>query len=216
MKNHRRSVNNFLILVFFALFAAGCQHVPQDPTNTPTMSEEELMQAAQETAQAILSITQTEDALRNPSPTPEPTATEPPPATATSALPAMPPTATKETLPYYSVGNKSCLVKQIGGGSQAAYVPFDKLYLEVCYENQGSGTWDANFYAQVTRNDGGSTNPERVLLNKTVSNGQKACFSFNQGMAGHELGDHYSTFALTDSNGAILTNGYQSCYWTVQ
>ncbi len=216
MKNYRRSINNLLILVFVALFAAGCKNIPQDPTNTPTMSEEEMMQAAQETAAAILSLTQTQDAILNPSPTPEPTATPEPPATATSALPAIPPTATQETLPYYSVGNKSCLVKQVGGGSQAAYVPFDKLYIEVCYENQGSGTWDANFACQVTKNDGGSTSPERVLLNKTVTNGQKACFSFNQNMAGHELGSHYSTFALTDSSGNILTNGYQSCYWTVE
>jgi hypothetical protein len=216
MKTYKRITKIFLLLLFVASFAAGCSNIPQDPTKTPTMSEEEMMQAAQGTAAAILSITQTQDAILHPSATPLPTATPAPIFTATSSMPQIPPTATAETLPYYSVGNKSCYVQQVGGGVLSAYVPFDKLYLEVCYENQGSGTWNSNFYCQVVVNDGGSTSPLSVPLGKTVTNGQKACFSFNQNMAGHELGSHCSTFALTDDSGNILTNGYRNCCWTVE
>ncbi len=216
MNINKRMNRLFTMLIFAALLFSGCRNIPHDPTKTPTMSEAEMMQAAQETASVILAMTQTQDAILHPSATPLPTDTPTPAFTATSPLPAIPPTATKETLPYYSVGNKSCYVQQKGGGVQSAYVPFDQLYLEVCYENQGSGTWNQNFSCKVIVNDGGSTSPQSVLLGKTVSNGQKACFSFNQNMAGHELGSHYSQFALTDDSGNILTNGYQSCYWTVQ
>ncbi len=204
-----------LCLILVGIMLAGCTNIPQKPTATPTMSEAEMIQAAEATALAAMSMTQTQDAILNPSATPEPTATEPPPPPPTMAAPVIPPTSTVESKPYLSVGNKSCYIKNLSG-DQGHIVPYDKLYLEICFTNQGSGTWTAGYYAQVTVNDGGNTSPLSVPLGKNIGPGEKACFSFNQNMAGYELGNHASTFALTTDGGAIMTNGYISCGWVVK
>lgn len=197
-----------------AIIFSGCSNIPQNPTLTPTMSEAEMVAAAEATARAIFSMTQTQDAILNPSATPEPTFTPTPPATATSSVPTIAPTATEQPRPFLSVGYKSCLVRNITG-DQSHIVPQDRLYLEACFTNDGSGTWNQNYYAQVTVNDGGNTSPLSVPLGKDVPPDQKACFSFSQNASGPALGDHATTIALTTDGGAIVGEGYVSCYWTV-
>lgn len=202
------------ILIFLTLIGTGCSNIPQAPTATPTMSEAEMIQAAEETAMAVFSMTQTQDALMNPSATPEPTETAAPLIPPTIPAPVIPPTVTAEAKPYLSVGYKNCYISK-DGVEGYKWVPYDRLYIEVCFTNDGSGTWNQNYFAQVTLNDGGNTSPPSVLLGKNVAPGEKACFSFNQNMAGYELGQHQSVFALTTDSGAILNEGYIGCYWTV-
>lgn len=210
----KSNINLIIFILIIAGILSGCNNLPKNPTSTPTMSEEEMVKAAEGTALAVFNMTQTQDAILHPSATPEPTSTPTPAYTATNPAPAIPPTATEPVRPYLSVGYKSCYVKNISG-DQDHITPYDRLYLEVCYTNDGSGTWNQNYFAQVTRNDGGNTSPLSVPLGKNVAPNEKACFSFNQNMAGYELGQHYSTFALTTDGGAILNEGYVSCYWTV-
>ncbi len=212
----KRKANLFFLLSLLAvaILAAGCTNIPQKPTLTPTMSEAEMVKAAEETAQVIFAMTQTQDAILNPSATPEPTFTPTPESTATSAVPIIPPTATDPPRPYLSVGYKNCFVKNITG-DQSHIVPQDRLYLEACFTNDGSGTWNQGYFAQVTVNDGGNTSPLSVPLGRDVPPGEKACFSFSQNAAGPALGWHATTIALTTDGGAIVGEGYISCGWTV-
>ena len=60
----------WIMLFVFVFIISACSNVPQAPTKTPTMSPEELMQSAQETADALRRETETQWAIENPSPTP--------------------------------------------------------------------------------------------------------------------------------------------------
>lgn len=216
MKFTHKFMMPVLLLALIALLGAGCSNLPKDPTPTPTMSEEEILAVFKQTAEAQHALTQTQDAILNPSATPEPTDTPPPPIPPTATVPAIPPTATEPVKPYLSVGHKSCFVKNRNSGEITSdFVPFDAVYLEPCFTNDGSGTWNANYFAQVTRNDESNTNPPSVVLGKEVKPGEKACFSFNSSAAGSALGSHYSTFALTTDQGIIVGEGIVSCYWNV-
>lgn len=206
-----------LLGIFLALFALnGCSHLPKGPTATPTLSQEEQIAIFKQTAEYESALTQTQDALLNPSETPLPTETPTPEIPPTATIPPIPPTATEPPRPFLSVGHKSCFIKNRASGDITTdFVPFDAVYIEVCFTNDGSGTWNQNYFAQVTRNDESNTNPSSVLLGKEVKPDEKACFSFNSSAAGSALGQHYSTFALTTDQGAIVGEGIISCYWNV-
>ena len=200
-------MKRFLMLITLVVFAyalCACSNVPQAPTKTPTMSPEELMQAAQETAEALRRETETQWAIENPSPTPTDTPTPTPEATATSAIPRIPPTATEEPRPYLRVGNTSSLVYKIGDPGNY-------------YTNEGSGTWNENYYCQVVRQGGSVILPDTAnYLGKTVATGEKACFSFNrQGSYNTALGNQCSAFQLYTDTGAGMANGYVSVCWTI-
>lgn len=206
-----------ITLIVFACVLCACSNVPQAPTKTPTMSPEELMQAAQETAEALRRETETQWAIENPSPTPTVTPTPTPLATPTSAIPMIPPTATAEPRPYLRVGDISSLVYKIGEPGNYHFVPIDTLYVEVCFTNEGSGTWNENYYCQCVRQGGSVILPDgRNYLGKSVSTGEKACFSFNrQGSTDTALGTQCSAFQLYNDTGAGLAGGYTSVCWTI-
>ena len=206
------------MLIVFACVLCACSNVPQTPTKTPTMSPEELMQAAQETAEALRRETETQWAIDNPSPTPTDTATPLPPATATSALPLIPPTATAEPLPYLRVGRTNYTVYKIGDPGDYDFYPMDNLYVEVCYTNEGSGIWNENYYCQVVRQGGSVILPDTAnYLGKSVGTGEKACFSFTrQGSPNTALGSQCSAFQLYMDTGTAISNGYISACWTIK
>ena len=206
-----------ITLVVFAYVLCACSNVPQAPTKTPTMSPEELMQAAQETAEALRRETETQWAIENPSPTPTKTSTPTPIATPTSAIPRIPPTATEEPRPYLRVGNTSSLVYKIGDPGDYDFKPIDNLYVEVCYTNEGSGTWNENYYCQCIRQGGSVILPDTAnYLGKNVNTGEKACFSINrQGSYNTALGTQCSGFQLYTDTGAAMANGYLSVCWTI-
>ncbi len=196
-------LKRMILLFLSAGLLTACQNLPQEPTKTPTLSAEQLNATAQES----VFQTQTQDAFLNPSATPEPTSTSTPTVVPTIPVAAVPPTA---TLPYLSIGNSNCTV------NGNTYVPHDSFSMEVCFQNTGAAVWNTNYYCEVTRNDGGGTNPPIVHLMNDVPNGKYGCCDFNQSMAGDALGKHYSTFALVNDQGSIMANGYQSCTWNVQ
>ncbi len=213
MKDYKK----LLTLLLFAIILSACSNIPQAPTKTPTMSAEEIMQAAQSTAEALRRETETQWAIENPSPTPTDTPTPTPLYTPTSALPLIPPTATDEPLPYLRVGKTSYTIFNIGDRDNYNFVPMDKLYIEVCYPNEGSGTWNENYFCQCTNMAGSLISPDGpVRLGKTVSTGEKACFSFNrEGSPNTALGQHYADFQLYTDAGTPLSGGYTRVYWTI-
>ncbi len=213
-----RRTTTILIFAILAILLCGCQNLPQDPTKTPTMSAEELMAAAQETAEAQAAATQTQWAMDNPSPTPTNTNTPTPDATATPTVPLIPPTATEAPLPYYSVGNTSITVYPVGNPSDRSYdwVPLDTLYIEVCYQNAGSGVWNTSYRCVCTNGGGTTINPSEVYLGKTVANNEYACFSFQASANPNQaLGSRCPTFALYTDAGIVITDGYVSTCWNI-
>ncbi len=207
-----------LIILAAALILGACSNIPQAPTKTPTMSAEEVMMAAQETAEAMKRETETQWAIDNPSPTPTDTATPTPEATPTSAIPLIPPTATEEPLPMLRVGaNKSVLVFDINDRANTKFVPFSQLYIEICFTNEGSYTWNENYYAMCTSHKGDNIQPaDPVYLGKTVATGEKACFSFQRvGASNTALGNHCASFQLYTDTGAAMRNGAVSACWTI-
>lgn len=207
----------FFLFLFLPLVFTACQNIPQNPTATPTYSEEELMQFAQQTAEIIAQQTETQYAIENPSPTPLPTDTPTPEPTATSAVLRLPPTATEAARNYYSMGEKSSRVYEVGNPSDysARFVPQARLYIEICYQNAGSGTWTPNFYAQVTNQSGAGVDPATVYLGKSVGTDEWACFSFNSYNAEQSLGTHCPSFWLYNEQGQQVVNGDHSVCWTI-
>ena len=209
----------FLILSIFAFILCACTNIPQAPTKTPTMSPDDMMTAAVSTAEALRRETETQWAIDNPSPTPTDTATPTPEATPTPLMPLIPPTATEEPRPMLKVGdNKSATYWKIGDPSNYDFVPFDNLYIEVCYPNEGSLSWNANYYCMCVDHKGDNIQPaDGVKLGKTVNTGEKACFSFNRiGASNTKLGAHSVGFQLYTDSGAAIRNGYISVGWTIK
>ena len=215
MKDYKK----LLTLLLFAIILSACSNIPQAPTKTPTMSAEEIMQAAQSTAEALRRETETQWAIENPSPTPTDTPTPTPLYTPTSALPIIPPTATEPPRPMLKVGdNKSGVYWKKSDPSDYNIVPFDDLYVEVCYPNEGSLSWNENYYVMCVDHKNDIIQPsDGVRLGKTVNTGEKACFSFNRiGSSETLLGLHTVGFQLYTDSGAAMNNGYISLSWKIQ
>ena len=213
-----KSIKNLIIILLAAAFLGACSNVPLAPTKTPTMSPEEMMQAAQETAEALRRETETQWAIENPSPTPTDTATPTPVYTPTSIIPLIPPTATEEPRPYLRVGYTTHTVYEVGNpGNWNDFVPLSNIYIEVCYTNEGSGTWNENYYCMCTNKAGAVISPDdRVLLGKTVSTGQKACFSFQRiASPNTALTTYCPVFQIFTDTGNPLTNGFESACFTI-
>ena len=212
-------MNKFWKLIILSAFAGvlcACSNIPQVPTKTPTMSAEELMQAAQETAESMRRETETQWAMDNPSPTPTKVMTSTP--TPPPVVKVIPPTATEAPLPYLRVGHTNYTVYKIGDPGDYEFHPMDNLYVEICYTNEGSGTWNENYYCQVVRQGGSVILPDNAnKLGKNVNTGEKACFSFTrQGSPNTALGNQCSAFQLYMDTGTAISNGYVSACWTIK
>lgn len=214
MKKYR----NMICLLLFACILCACSNIPQAPTKTPTMSPEEMQQAALGTAEAMRHATETQWAIDNPSPTPTDTATPTPEYTPTSALPMIPPTATEAPRPMLSVGYSNYTLYKIGDPTDYTYVPLSNLYIEVCFTNEGSLSWTENYYCMCTYHNQDNIQPaDPVRLGKTVNTGEKACFSFQRlGSTNTALGTHTVGFQLYTDSGAAMRNGYISFSFNIQ
>ncbi len=213
-----KRIHFIILFLAAAMIFSACSNIPQAPTATPTMSAEEIMIAAQETAEAMRRETETQWAIENPSPTPTETPPPTPEPTATSAIPQIPPTATEEPRPMLRVGeNKSVTLYDKDDHTNYTFVPFTNLYIEICYTNEGSLAWNENYYAMCTSHKGDTIFPnEPVRVGKTVNTGEKACFSFERvGASNTALGNHCATFQLYTDGGAAMRNGAVSACWTI-
>ena len=213
-----KKYNALMIFIVCAVILSACTNVPVAPTKTPTMSPDDMMTAAVSTAEAMRRETETQWAINNPSPTPTDTATPTPEATPTSALPMIPPTATAAAKPYYHVDDTNYIVREIGNpNNYGPFVPTNNLYIEVCYTNEGSMTWNSNFYAMCTNHKNDNIQPaDGVKLGKTVETGQKACFSFQRiGASNTALGNHCVGFQLYTDSGIAMRGGYTNVCWTI-
>lgn len=216
MKTNR--IKLFILICVLTAVLSGCSNLPQTVTKTPTMTNEEMIEAAQGTAEALMAQTQTQYALDNPSPTPTETMTPTPPEPPTSTPPAIPPTATDAPLPYYSVKNKSARVYKIGdpNSGSTVFVPMDTLYVEVCLQNSGSGIWNENYLMRVSNQNGAGINPVEQRLGKTVGTEEWACFSFQNYNPEQSLGMHCPSFQMYSDTGVAINNAFNSVCWTIE
>ena len=213
-----KAIKKLIFMLAAASLFSACTNVPVSPTKTPTMSPEEMMQAAQETAEALRRETETQWAIENPSPTPTDTATPTPVYTPTSVIPLIPPTATEPPRPYLRVGYTTHTIYKIGEPNNwNDFVPIDNLYIEVCYTNDGSGTWNENYYCMCTNKAGANIQPaDQNFLGKEVATGQKACFSFQRiGSTNTALTTYCPVFQIFTDTGNPLTNGYETACFTI-
>ena len=215
-----RNTHIIILLILCTCLLSACANLPQVPTKTPTMNAEQMMQAAQETAEAMRAATETQWAIDNPSPTPTNTDTPTPEYTPTPAMPLIPPTATEEPLPYYRVSDYSSKIYEIGNPSNwSDFVPSMNLYIEICFKNGGSGEWNENFSVVCTNPNGYMVNPQRpegVKLGKTVHTNEWACFSFNgTGSHNYALKTYCPGFQLYTDNGVAMARGYTSTCFTI-
>ena len=206
-----------ICLMLLAFILCSCANIPQVPTSTPTMNAEQMQQAAMGTAETLRRETETQWAIDNPSPTPTDTATPTPEYTPTSPLPLIPPTATEAPRPMLSVGYSNYTLYKIGDPGDYNYVPLDNLYIEVCFTNEGSISWNENYYVMCTLHRGDNIQPsDGVRLGKTVNTGEKGCFSFQRlGSPNTALGAHTLGFQLYTDGGAAMRNGYISFSFTI-
>ena len=214
-----KRLKKLILILSFASILGACSNIPVAPTSTPTMSPEEMMQAAQATAEALRRETETQWAIDNPSPTPTDTATPTPEATPTKPAPAIPPTATDVPRPYLSVGYTTHTIYKIGNPSDYNFVPLDNLYVEVCFTNEGSGIWNERYYCMCSNPNGAIISPsnEPVYLGKSVGTGEKACFSFQRiGTTEAALKTYCPVFQLYTDTGNAVRNGFESACYTIK
>ena len=81
-----------------------------------------------------------------------------------------------------------------------------------------SGVWNEGYYVQCTNLAGANIQPrDPVRLGRTVSNGEWACFSFNNvGGTDFRLGSYTPGFQLYSDTGAAIRGGYVTAYWVIQ
>ena len=213
-----KAIKKLIFMLAAASLFSACTNVPVSPTKTPTMSPEEMMQAAQETAEALRRETETQWAIENPSPTPTDTPTPTPVYTPTSIVPLIPPTATEEPRPYLRVGYTNHTLYEVGNPSNwSDFVPLSNIYIEVCFTNEGSGTWNANYYAMCTNKAGTNIMPaDQNYLGKEVHTGEKACFSFQRiASPNTALTTYCPVFQIFTDTGNPLTNGFETACFTI-
>lgn len=210
----------FLVfLLVFSLVIAGCSPAtPVPATPVPTMDPATMVAAAVSTISADM----TAEALRNPSPTPQPTATTAPtdtpvpptetpePVTATPATPEA--TATSEDGSYGPVSAKA-LYTTTYPENKRNYIPNEKFGLALGFLNNGTVDWDEDYMIQVTRVDGEKTVQPDAKLGRSVRAGEKAEFNV-WGFGSETLGQHTWYFQVYTSGGIPVPGGFISFTYT--
>ena len=192
-----------LMLLLASSLLAGCG-TPATATPVPTLDQTTLVAAAVKTISAQI----TEEALRNPSPTPIPTETLVPP-TATplppteTPAPTLPPTETPTQVVALSA---QFLYAATYPENKREYVPNYKFGLAMGFKNTGTITWEPGYRFKLVSHKGEITVQPEVELGQSIAPGQKV--EFNLWAFGPEmLGDHVWVFQLYTSQGVPVPGG---------
>jgi hypothetical protein len=196
--------NILLILLATSSLLAGCSPATPTATPIPTIGQETLMAAAVKTVSAEI----TEEARRNPSPTPPPTATPVPPTPTLAPptdtpVPTIPPTETQTLAPALSA---HFLYAATYPENKRQYIPNEKFGLALGFQNTGTVTWEPGYRLKIASFKGEITVQQEIELGQAIAPGAKV--EFNLWAFGSEtLGDHVWVFQLYSSQGVPVPGG---------
>ncbi len=217
MKTMISKAGKLLSLAVLLYGLVGCSTATPSPA-VPTQDPTAIMQSALQTAVADV----TEEARKNPSPTPTqtetalPTQTPLPSPTATEAPTATPsitdtptPTNTPTALPL----SARALYTTTFPENKREYVPNEKFSLAIGFQNTGSVSWGGGYYVKMVGFEGEATVQQEVSTDKNVAPGGK--IEFDLWAYGSEtLGKHVWYFQLFTGSGVPVTGGYASFSYT--
>jgi hypothetical protein len=191
-------------------FLTGCS-TPATPTPAPTQDPATLIAAAVET----LEVQMTDEAIRNPSATPEPTAT---PVTPTATpipntpTPTIVPTITNTPVPPLSAQfNYATTYPE----NKREYIPNEEFGLALGFENTGTITWLPGYRLKIVNYVGEVTVQQEVELGQAIEPGKKV--EFNLWAFGSEtLGQHVWYFQLYTPEGVPVPGGVGVYSYTSQ
>lgn len=196
--------NILLVLLVASSLFAGCTPATPTATPIPTIGYETLMAAAVKTVGAEM----TEEAIRNPSPTPIPTDTPIPPTPTpvpptNTPAPTLPPTETPTQVVALSA---QFLYATTYPENKREYIPNEKYGLALGFKNTGTITWEPGYRLKIVSFKGEITVQQEVELGQAIAPGSKV--EFNLWAFGSEtLGDHVWVFQLYTSQGVPVPGG---------
>jgi len=191
-----------LFLMMSSLIAA-CSTT--SPTPVPTIDEGKIIAAAVNTMSAKM----TDEAIRNPSPTPFPTQTPVPP-TATPIPPTETPAFTVEPTQAATLAPAlSALLRYVTTfpEDKRVYVPNEEYGLALGFENTGTVTWEAGTYVKLISFKGEVTVQTQLSIDKTVKPGERVEFAL-WAFGSETLGDHTFVFQMYTPGGLAVSGGY--------
>ncbi len=205
----------FMALMLVALTLSGCGLANPAPaaTQDPAVVVEMVV--------ATVDAQMTEEALRNPSPTPPPTSTPLPTATATleptatpavTNTPAMTDTPVPTDTPVVMV-SAQVLYTTTYPENRREYVPNELFSLAVGVKNTGTIPWGPGYTMKLVSFEGEVTCAPEVVLGKGVDPGAKAEFDF-WAFGSETLGKHVWNFQLYNAAGGAIPGGYASFSYT--
>jgi len=192
-----------LTIMIAGSLLAGCA-APTPAALIPTQDPATFVAAAVSTIRAQM----TEEALRNPSPTPIPTATQVPsptplPPTPTLAQPAFTPTNTATVAPAISA---KFLTAGTFPQNKFEYIPNEKFGLAIRFKNTGSTAWQAGFRLVLTSFQGEVTVQKEAELGQSIEPGEAAEFDL-WAFGSETLGRHTWFFQLYSAQGLAVPGG---------
>ncbi len=193
-----------LFLIMSSLIAA-CS--PTSPTAIPTVDEGKIIAAAVNTMSAQM----TDEAIRNPSPTPFPTQTPVPP-TATPLPPTETPAFTIEPTQAATLAPAlSAKLRYVTTfpEDKRVYIPNEEYGLALGFENTGTVTWEAGTYVKLVSFKGEVTVQTQLSIDKAVKPGEKVEFAL-WAFGSETLGDHTFVFQMYTPSGLAVSGGYAS------
>lgn len=195
-------------LLLVGILLAGCSPAVT-ATPFPTQDPATFVAAAVST----LRFQMTEEALRNPTATPQPTATAtetPVPITPTPQPPTLTPTVTITSAPAISA---KFLTASTFPEYKNEYVPNEKFSLAVRFLNNGSSTWNPGYKLILTGFQGEATVQLDVQLGQAIEPGKAA--EFDMWAYGSEtLGVHIWYFQLYTPEGVPVPGGSAAFSYT--
>ncbi len=191
-----------LFLMMSSLIAA-CS--PTSPTAIPTVDEGKIIAAAVNTMSAKM----TDEAIRNPSPTPFPTQTPVPP-TATPLPPTETPAFTVEPTQAATLAPAlSALLRYVTTfpEDKRVYIPNEEYGLALGFENTGTVTWEAGTYVKLISFKGEVTVQTELSIDHAVKPGERVEFAL-WAFGSETLGDHTFVFQMYTPSGLAVSGGY--------
>jgi hypothetical protein len=208
---HKQTIMRACLLTAAIVWLAACAPAAT-PMPLPTQDPATLVAAAVQTVSAGI----TQEALRNPSPTPPPTETPvpptatPEPATPTPALPTDTPTATATTAPAVSA---QFLTASTFPDNKPVYLPNERFGLSVRFRNTGTMAWEPGYRLKLSGFEGEITVQTDAELGRSVAPGEVAEFSL-WAFGSETLGKHVWYFQLHTTSGGPVPGGYAAYSYT--